>query len=273
MPDAAPPSAAAPSVPTPSAPTPSVPTPGVPTIPFAELLETGGTGDLLIFQGKSPLDYMIQLEEHAPYNHVGMLVRRPDGLFFWDAPGGGPGYPDPYRGNASHPGTRVAPLPALFRDYMADEVACFYRALSPALSDAQRAALDLFIDAVDGFPFPGDGWKLPDELNLGIGIQASYFLGRHHHLTKAGSYFCAQLVADTYMHMGLLPPAPRPANGYSPADFGATDGSLPLVRATLGPVTQVLRPPVAAEAATLPHATAPEAVAAAVPAPPTGAAG
>ena len=34
-----------------------------------------------------------------------------------------------------------------------------------------------------------------------------------------GTYFCAQLVADSYMHMGLLEMELFPPNGYSPAAF------------------------------------------------------
>ena len=56
-----------------------------------------------------------------------------------------------------------------------------------------------------------------------------------------GTYFCAQLVADSYMHMGLLDMELFPPNGYSPAAF-TMDGTtrLPLVSpAKLGPVTFV----------------------------------
>ncbi len=46
-----------------------------------------------------------------------------------------------------------------------------------------------------------------------------------------GTYFCAQLVADSYMHMGLLEMEVFPPNGYSPAAFDM-DGTdrLPLVK-------------------------------------------
>jgi hypothetical protein len=49
------------------------------------------------------------------------------------------------------------------------------------------------------------------------------------------------LVADAYMHMGLLP-MDMPANSYSPGDFGSLDArQLPLnAWATLGPVTPVV---------------------------------
>jgi hypothetical protein len=53
---------------------------------------------------------------------------------------------------------------------------------------------------------------------------------------------CAQLVADSYMHMGLLEMEGYPPNGYSPAAFGMDDGRgrLPLVGpAALGAATPV----------------------------------
>ena len=53
-----------------------------------------------------------------------------------------------------------------------------------------------------------------------------------------GHYFCAQLVADSYLHMGLLDMEVFPPNGYSPAAFGMDDPNrLRLIPpATLGDV-------------------------------------
>lgn len=198
------------------------------TVPYSQIRGRLQTGDVITFQGKSALDYMIQLESHAPYNHVGMVIRLGTNLYFWDAPGGGKQFPDPYKSNQPHPGCRVAPLDDLLGSYMKEEVAMYVRQVQPALGAEQLAALNVFIAVANGTPFPGDHIKLPLELGLGVGLAASYAMGKKFGLTHVGHYFCAHLIADTYMHMGLLPIAPQPANGYAPSDFDAA--TLPLLK-------------------------------------------
>ena len=70
---------------------------------------------------------------------------------------------------------------------------------------------------------------------------ANYLAGQEGMSVLYGTYFCAQLVADSYMHMGLLEMEGYPPNGYSPAAFGMDDGlgRLPLVNVALGVATPV----------------------------------
>jgi hypothetical protein len=201
------------------------------------------TGDIVTFEGTSPLDWAIQFAEGQPFNHVGMILELNDDLYFWDAPGGGDEFPDPFMNNQPHAGCRVANLDDLIAYYMELEVGMFYRQLTPALTTDQQGALSVFIPAVDGLPFPGQDWQLPDELNLGFGLAASFAVGNILKVTVAGSYFCAHLIADTYMHLGLLPVSPFPPNSYSPADFDDSTGAqLPLQNCTLGTVYQITYP-------------------------------
>jgi len=52
------------------------------------------------------------------------------------------------------------------------------------------------------------------------------------------TFFCAQLAAQSYMSMGLLPIWPKPANAYDPASFNSDSSTvLPLIGNTLS-VTQ-----------------------------------
>ncbi len=206
------------------------------------------TGDILLFEGnpKNPLDWMIQHEEGEPYTHAGMIVVIDGQQYFWDAPGGGETFPDPVT-KTSHDGCRVAPLDALLAYYMKSELAVFYRKLNITLSAEQYAAMMIFIEAADGTPFPGQKPALPDEINLGLGLIWSYGLGKKLGLTPANCFYCAQLVAETYMRMGLMKLA-NPSNSYTPADW-ANDAALPLVGCSLGPVTKL---EVSAEAI-LPH--------------------
>lgn len=214
-----------------------------PTITYTQMKAQAKTGDVITFEGTSPLDWTIQFAEGQPFNHVGMILELNNDLYFWDAPGGGNQFPDPFKNNQPHPGCRVSQLDALIAYYMSEEIGMFYRQLTPAIGSDQQGALNIFINAVDGLPFPGQEWQLPDELNLGFGLAASFAIGNLLKATIAGSYYCAHLIADTYIHMGLLPPAPFPANSYSPADFDASsDAQLPLMNCQLGDVYQVTYP-------------------------------
>jgi hypothetical protein len=67
------------------------------------------------------------------------------------------------------------------------------------------------------------------------------------HVTSPGpTLFCAQLVAATFIGMGLLPSDP-PSNFYDPKDFSTEYQRLPLQKgATLEPEIQVVLPPEAA---------------------------
>jgi hypothetical protein len=189
---------------------------------LADVLKDANTGDILIFQGRStnPIDYCIQLEEGEPYTHSGMIVRQGNDLVFWDAPGEVDKLPDVFNGGAMPTGCRGAKLNDLLVEYMSVEIGLFYRKLNSVPTPDQISALNVFIKSADGTPFPMQTPPLPDNLNLGFGLIASYALGRKH-LTHAGSYYCAQLVVDSYIHMGMVNNREFPANAYSPADLAA----------------------------------------------------
>jgi hypothetical protein len=220
------------------------------------------TGDVILFEGPhdKPIDWFIQTVEGEPYTHAGIIIRQNDQLYIWDAPGGGTMFLDP-DSQTTHPGARVAPLDDLVNDYMKSEVGLYYRQLRPAATPDQIAAMNIFIKAADGLPFPFQEPKLPDELNLGCGLAGSYAIGKKLQLTKAGTFFCAHLAAETYMRMGLMAIAPNPANAYDPADFASE--TLPLTGCSLGPVVKLIytapvaaTPPAsAAQTATAPPST------------------
>lgn len=213
------------------------------TIPYQQLRNTLKTGDLLSFEGDgSPLDWAIKFAESgAPYTHVGMVIKDGENLYFWDAPGGGNRFPDPYKGGEAHGGCRVADLDKLLEYYMGEggETQLFVRQLKAECTPEQQICLRTFIAQANGTPFPGDELTLPKPFNLGAGLFLSVALGNAQerlgmNLTICGSFFCAHLVAESYMRMGLLPIHPWPANSYSPANFNSTDP------AKLGPPLQDL---------------------------------
>jgi hypothetical protein len=67
------------------------------------------------------------------------------------------------------------------------------------------------IDRFDGRPFP----RMP-------GLIRQWIAARVRHSSSLETVYCAELVAATYQHMGLLP-ARRPASWYDPGRFWSGD--------------------------------------------------
>jgi len=228
--------------------------PVIPSVPYSQIRGELDTGDLFFFYGTSSAAVLIEDLEGAvgwpPYSHVGTVIKDGESLYLWDAPGnGGNCFPDPYasdsdnriHGTPVHNGCRVAALDDVLGYYATVVDQPFtLRQLAPAVSQDSFVALRRFINRVDGLPFPlGPG---PDKYKEVTGLMANYLAGQEGGSVLYGTYFCAQLVADSYMHMGLLEMEGYPPNGYSPAAFGMDDGlgRLPLVTpAALGAATPV----------------------------------
>ncbi len=217
---------------------------------FADVCPRMNTGDILTFEGTAPLDYMIDLLEDGTYSHVGMVLRREDGeLLFWDAPGGGKLFLDPLNGHPAQDGCRVARLKNILEYYMTVEKPYFtWRPLLTPRIDGIPDKLIGFIEQTTGTQFPGDTADIPPEiaqwfkqhfpkatpedardLKHGLGLLLTYLTGKILQLPVSGSFFCAQLVAQTYIELGLLPATPLPANGYAPANFDDQGMNLPLL--------------------------------------------
>ncbi len=212
------------------------------TIAWSELAGQLQTGDVLSFEGDNPVDWAIRFVEGEPYTHVGIVIRDRAGLWFWDAPGGGKTFPDPVSKIPNQAGARVADLHDVVSYYMTTggEVRMWARQLAPAITPEQQESLMIFVRLADGTPFPGSDLKLQPPYNEAIGFAASWLFGKEAHGTIAGSFFCAQLAAQSYMAMGLLPIWPRPANAYDPASFNSDDPSaFPLIGHRLSPRRQV----------------------------------
>lgn len=213
-------------------------------IPYSKARGLLRTGDIVFIHGTSAAGVMIEkveeLEGWPPYSHVGMVIddQTTGGLYLWDAPGGGDLFPDPYAGDPDnrihgkpeHDGCRAANLDDVLAYYMTrvdvppgqSGPGFWVRQLSPAVTSDRFAALRLFINRVDGLPFPS-GPGSTDEERMETGLAASYLAGLKSTTVLYGSYFCSYLLADTYMHMGLLDHSTYPPNGYAPATFGMDD--------------------------------------------------
>nr|MCU0619270.1 hypothetical protein [Gemmatimonadaceae bacterium] len=227
--------------------------PVIPPVAWSAILPSLKTGDLLAFEGVDPLDLAIQFVEQQPYTHVGMVLRpTPDEIWFWDAPGGGLLFPDPVSGSQAQDGARVADITTIVPYYMTPsnpqgtgggEIVMWVRQLTTPLSQAQTDALMTYVRLADGTPFPKAKLPVNDRWNLGFGFAESWMLGREFNATVAGTLFCAQLVAQSYMAAGLLPLHPKPANAYDPAMLMSQDPAvLPLIGNGLTMPVQVTVP-------------------------------
>jgi hypothetical protein len=67
------------------------------------------------------------------------------------------------------------------------------------------------IDRFDGRAFPTTG-----------GLARQWLIGRFRRSSSLETIYCAELVATTYQHMGLLP-SRRPASWYDPGRFWSGD--------------------------------------------------
>jgi hypothetical protein len=206
-----------------------------------EVRSTLGTGDLIFIHSTSPAGVTIEQLEHElglpAYSHVGMVINDNGNLFLFDAPGGGCCFTDPFVNysdnrlhgqNPIHPGCRVAQLDDVLAYYVTkcDVDGFWFRHLSPVVTPTQFGALLTFINRVDGFPFPLGPVGNPEVSGIGL----NFLAGQIKASLFSGTYFCAQLVADAYMHMGLLEMDGYPPNGYSPAAFDESGTPrLPLV--------------------------------------------
>ncbi len=197
-------------------------------IPYQEIRPKLGTGDLVFLQTASTQGLLIEAVERyfglPAFSHVGMIIKDGD-LLLWDAPGGGECFYDPYAADhldnrvhesPVHPGCRVCVLDEVLGYYKTktkpDVPGFWVRHLNPPASDDRLTALRRFIDRVDGLPFP-------TELHYKA-LGANFVAGQTGSSMFFGKYFCSQLVADSYMHMGLLDMDARPPNAYAPAHFG-----------------------------------------------------
>ncbi len=169
------------------------------------------TGDVILFHGTTEISTIIDWITSSSYSHVGMIVRQNgqpgnDNLFIWQS------------FEPQH-GVIYEPLEAFLETYVKSETGASFaiRQLSEPLADPALAALAKFMPQVTGRPFPA---MLP--------WIADYVLGNLGIPTSETTFFCSELVAQTYMEMALLPSRPL-ATTYTPRSFSAANTSLPLL--------------------------------------------
>ena len=197
-------------------------------IPFDKLAPGMQTGDLVLFNGKYPGSKFIEFMEGSEWSHVGMVVRL-----------SGFGQPLVWEATSltnlqdvlfhdQKPGPKLVDLKDRLVHYGDDlkhyENANFaYRKLQVERTGEMMKAVEALFPKLHGIPDPGF-WEMIWEV-----IKGRFF----HISVTLDHYFCSELVAETYLTMGLIGNK-MPINAYMPVDF-ADKGKLKLLKGILEP--------------------------------------
>jgi hypothetical protein len=181
------------------------------TVTFDEAMATASTGDVWLFRGRSLGDRAIQTATNSPVNHVGMVVALDDlPALLWHAELGR-SLPDVWTGER-HRGVQLHLLADAVRTWAERyRQRAWVRQLQGTIERRHEDRLMEVIERFDGRPFP----TTP-------GLVRQYLIGRVRRSSSLESIYCAELVATTYQHMGLLP-SRRPASWYDPGRFWSGD--------------------------------------------------
>jgi hypothetical protein len=181
------------------------------TLPLDDALATASTGDIWLFRGRALADVAIRTVTNSPVNHVGMVVALDDlPALLWHAELGR-SLPDVWTGKHQR-GVQLHLLDEAVRNWNERyRQRAWVRQLEGAIERRHEDRLMEVIERFDGRPFP----TTP-------GLVRQWVTGRLRRSSSLETIYCAELVATTYQHMGLLPDR-RPASWYDPGRFWSGD--------------------------------------------------
>jgi hypothetical protein len=182
------------------------------TLTLDDALATAATGDIWLFRGRSLADVAIRTLTNSPVNHVGMVVALDDlPALLWHAELGR-SLPDVWTGERQR-GVQLHVLRDAVRTWTERYgQRAWVRQLEGVVERHHEDRLMEVIQRFDGRPFP----TMP-------GLARQWVTARlRRHESSLETIYCAELVATTYQHMGLLPRR-RPASWYDPGRFWSGD--------------------------------------------------
>jgi hypothetical protein len=199
------------------------------------------TGDLWLFRGRTGPDRAIQTLTNAPVNHVGMTVAIDDlPPLIWHAELGDK-LTDLWTGT-NHRGVQLNDLRQAVEQWTGRyQQRCWLRQLTPDATREQENELLKVIARMDGTAFPTTmrltgRWfrgRIPTVNDWVRGIplvdrkvREQTERRRQQRTTSLATAYCAETVAITYEHMGLLATDKDP-NWFDPGSFWSGD-TLPL---------------------------------------------
>lgn len=189
----------------------------------AEAAALARTGDLFLFRGRTPADRAIRTVTNAPVNHVGMAVVLDDlPPLMWHAELSA-GLTCMWSGTR-HRGVQLHDLEQACDRWMTTyRQDGWLRQLSPAVGPDREDAVLRTIARMDGLAFPStmalaSRWVAGRLRTGGLGALG----GSASSAALAEHAYCAEVVARSYLDMGLLDPD-RPLNWYDPGRFWSGD--------------------------------------------------
>lgn len=176
-----------------------------------DAVAAASTGDIWLFRGRSLADRAIQTLTNSPVNHVGMVVALDDlPPLLWHAELGR-SLPDVWTGERQR-GVQLHKLDEAVTQWnVRYGQRAWVRQLQGPLQRRHEDRLMEVISRYDGRAFP-----------TMLGLARGWVTGRFRRSTSLETVYCAELVATTYQHMGLLP-GKRPASWYDPGRFWSGD--------------------------------------------------
>ena len=183
----------------------------LPLLSLDDATAMAATGDVWLFRGKSLADQAIRTVTNSPVNHVGMVVALDDlPPLLWHAELG-KSLPDVWTGERQR-GVQLH----LLRDAVTTwrekyGQRAWFRQLEGEVTRAHEDRLMEVVERFDGRAFP-----------TMLGLARQWATGRIRRKSSLETVYCAELVATTYQHMGLLPDK-RPASWYDPGKFWSGD--------------------------------------------------
>jgi hypothetical protein len=182
-----------------------------PALTLEEAVAVAATGDIWLFRGRSPADLAIRAVTNSPVNHVGMVVAIDDlPALLWHAELGR-SLPDVWTGQRQR-GVQLHHLREAVSTWNERyNQRAWVRQLQGRIEPHHEDRLMEIVDRFDGRAFP----TTP-------GLIRQWTKARIRRTSSLETIYCAELVATTYQHMGLLS-SDRPANWYDPGRFWSGD--------------------------------------------------
>jgi len=162
------------------------------------------TGDIILYSGDGDFSAYIKASTLCKWSHVAIAIRvdNPDMVLVWESCGNGVAF--------DNLDQQMKPKKLQFIkrliNYSAGDVAI--RHLRCDTRDSFMAVFEELRKEIEGRPYETNDMEL-----------AKAVLGTWGNNEEAlASFFCSELVAETYKRWGLLPNS-RPSNTYRPRDF------------------------------------------------------
>lgn len=198
------------------------------------------SGDIVLFCGSGIFSMAVQLSTLSRWSHIGLVIKLKDDsnilkkgckkdphqLYLWHSINEGVEYIPDLVSNKEIAGVQLNSLTRIVKKYTRLNGIVYFRIMKNVVRlqkpicnyiDSNGYAKQKFIDFMKkeaGKPYE----KNPLEL-----LKATYDspLPFEQNIEDESSYFCSELVAYTFMQIGLLPNDEQPANEWTPHDFSS----------------------------------------------------